>query len=265
MWSIALFHLRRITTPLGEECCLSLDKEIEMAVLGFKARLVGGCSHHPILNYPPHNLAYPGKPKDCWCWVSTRLFSVWPVSLALWACMLFVEISTSYHRLFFFFSHEVSLMIWSKARFEWGECGQILQFVSLIRESWTLSVGTGISLPVWLDSQKCCAKTRGIWTLVRKRGTHGKWSCICVQPGQCLGNAVELHLVTGPRDGMCRHFRGHSMLLCCNSGVERLNLAWGVWVGFLLPVGFEPDQERRECFHRQIGGANVSGKESQIQ
>lgn len=77
-------------------------------------------------------------------------------------------------------------MTWGKVMSlsnELGECFTILQFVPLIQNCWTLPVGTGISLPVWLHPQTYCAKMRGLRTLCKKRGTHWKWSCICVKPG----------------------------------------------------------------------------------
>lgn len=64
MWYSTLFHLSLITTPLGEECFLSLDKDIEMVVLRFKVRFIGGYNHHTILNHSTYCLTYPLKPKD---------------------------------------------------------------------------------------------------------------------------------------------------------------------------------------------------------
>lgn len=119
--------------------------------------------------------------------------------------------------------HIVSFMTWGKVRSlgkGLGECFYHAAFcffnpklLNPLFGKWHFPAG------VATFSDMLC-QDKSIRTLGRKRGTHWKWSCICVRPGQFLGYTFETYLVTVDRNGMFHHFMGHSMLLLYyNKGV----------------------------------------------
>lgn len=83
-----------------------------------------------------------------------RAISLWLASLALYHCLLCIEVSTSCHMPFF----TVLFITWNKIRSLSNETGGMSAwYCNLCLESKfaELSVGIGLSLPVWLLSQTC--------------------------------------------------------------------------------------------------------------
>lgn len=102
---------------------------------------------------------------------------------------------------------------------------------------------------MWLHSQTCCPKMRGIRTLGRERKKNWKCFTISVRPAHFLGNTFEPYLITVDKNGKFNHLIGHSILLlyynkillCYESirsrkaktGLENLGwilVGYGMWV-----------------------------------